>query len=83
WLTDTEPSFIDANALRKGRLAKLRAWMKDAAYGALVLFDPFYQRYATGSRNMFGYFLLNSTRYFFVPAEWQIVLFEYPQSYHV
>ena len=48
-----------------------------------LLFDPYNQRYATGSRNMFGYFLRNSTRYFFVPTEGPIILFEYPQSYHV
>ena len=57
--------------------------MKEADYGAVLLFDPYNQRYATGSRNMFGYFLRNSTRYFFVPAEGPIMLFEYPQSYHV
>jgi Xaa-Pro aminopeptidase len=32
---------------------------------------------------MFGYFLRNSTRYFFVPLEGPIILFEYPQSAHV
>lgn len=83
WLSDTEPSFIDADALRKGRLAKLRGWMREAGYGGVVLFDPYNQRYATGSRNMFGYFLRNSTRYFFIPTEGPVVLFEYPQSYHV
>jgi hypothetical protein len=83
WLSDTEPAAIDAQALRHERLAKLRHWMKKADYGAVLLFDPYNQRYATGSRNMFGYFLRNSTRYFFVPAEGPIILFEYPQSYHV
>jgi len=83
WLSDTEPSFVDADALRKGRLAKLRGWMAEAGYGAVVLFDPYNQRYATGSRNMFGYFLRNSTRYFFIPTKGPITLFEYPQSYHV
>ncbi len=83
WLSDTEPSFIDTAALREQRLTRLRAWMAEAGYGAVVLFDPFNQRYATGSRNMFGYFLRNSTRYFFVPTEGPIILFESPQSYHV
>jgi Xaa-Pro aminopeptidase len=32
---------------------------------------------------MFGYFLRNSTRYFLVPVSGPIVLFDYPQSYHV
>lgn len=83
WLSDTEPSYVDADALRQGRLSKLRAWMAKAGYGGILLFDPYNQRYATGSRNMFGYFLRNSTRYFFIPTEGPIILFEYPQSYHV
>jgi len=83
WLSDTEPAYIDTDALRQGRLQKLRDWMAEAGYGAIVLFDPYNQRYATGSRNMFGYFLRNSTRYFFIPTAGPIVLFEYPQSYHV
>jgi Xaa-Pro aminopeptidase len=83
WVSDTEPSAVDAKKLRDGRLAKLRAWMTGAGYGAILLFDPYNQRYATGTRNMFGYFLRNSTRYFFIPASGPIVLFDYPQSYHV
>src|SRR5262245_56305228 len=83
WLSDTEPPAVDTKRLRDGRLAKLRAWMVKTGYGAVLLFDPYNQRYATGTRNMFGYFLRNSTRYFFVPASGPIILFEYPQSYHV
>ncbi len=83
WLSDTEPPAVDTKRLRDGRLARLRAWMTAAGYGAVLLFDPYNQRYATGTRNMFGYFLRNSTRFFFVPASGPIVLFDYPQSYHV
>jgi Xaa-Pro aminopeptidase len=83
WMSDTEPPAVDTKKLRDGRLAKLSAWMIKAGYGAVLLFDPYNQRYATGTRNMFGYFLRNSTRYFFVPASGPIILFEYPQSYHV
>jgi Xaa-Pro aminopeptidase len=83
WLTDTEPTSVDVLKLRSGRLERLRAMMRDKQYAALLLFDPFNQRYATGSRNMFGYFLRNSSRYFFVPAEGPVILFEYPQSAHV
>jgi Xaa-Pro aminopeptidase len=83
WVTDTEPASVDTVKLRAGRLARLRAMMLENGYAALVLFDPYNQRYATGSRNMFGYFLRNSTRYFFVPLEGPIILFEYPQSAHV
>jgi Xaa-Pro aminopeptidase len=83
WLSDTEPPSIDTVKLRRERLVRLRDWIKRTEYGAVLLFDPYNQRYATGSRNMFGYFLRNSTRYFFVPADGPIILFEYPQSYHV
>ena len=83
WLSDTEPPAVDTKKLRDGRLARLRAWMARAGYGGVVLLDPNNQRYATGTRNMFGYFLRNSTRYFFIPVSGPIVLFDYPQSYHV
>jgi Xaa-Pro aminopeptidase len=83
WITDTEPSSVDTRRLRAGRLANLRSMMREKEYAAVLLFDPNNQRYATGSRNMFGYFLRNSTRYFFVPTEGPIILFEYPQSAHV
>lgn len=83
WLTDTEPASVDTRRLRADRLERVRAMMREKDYAALLLFDPFNQRYATGSRNMFGYFLRNSTRYFFVPAEGPVILFEYPQSAHV
>jgi Xaa-Pro aminopeptidase len=83
WISDTEPNSVDMRLLRAGRLANLRRMMREKEYAALLLFDPNNQRYATGSRNMFGYFLRNSTRYFFVPTEGPIILFEYPQSAHV
>src|ERR1700730_1176257 len=83
WITDTEPSSVDTLKLRAGRLARLRSMMREKEYAALLLFDPNNQRYATGSRNMFGYFLRNSTRYLFVPTEGPVTLFEYPQSAHV
>jgi Xaa-Pro aminopeptidase len=83
WLTDSEPASVDTHRLRADRLSRLREMMRDQDYAAVLLFDPFNQRYATGSRNMFGYFLRNSTRYFFVPSEGPVILFEYPQSAHV
>ena len=81
--TDPIPTAFDPKRLRAGRLARLRAMMAEEGYAALVLFDPNNQRYATGSRNMFGYFLRNSTRYIYVPAEGPVILFEYPGSAHV
>jgi Xaa-Pro aminopeptidase len=82
-LTDTEPLSFDPKQLRQGRLERLRAMLRERELAGCLLFEPYNQRYATGSRNMFGYFLRNSTRYFFVAAEGPVILFEYPQSSHV
>ncbi|NBB84180.1 MAG: M24 family metallopeptidase [Alphaproteobacteria bacterium] len=82
-VTDSMPAGFDPKTLRAGRLARLRAMMREDGLAACVLFEPYNQRYATGSRNMFGYFLRNSTRYLYVPVEGPVILFEYPGSAHV
>ncbi|MDF2095671.1 M24 family metallopeptidase [Aquibaculum arenosum] len=81
--SDAIPSALDPVRLRAERLARLRAMMDEQGYAAVVLFDPYNQRYATGSRNMFGYFLRNSTRYIYVPLNGPVILFEYPGSAHI
>lgn len=80
---DSIPTAFDPKKLRAGRLARLRNMMREEGYAAVILFDPYNQRYATGSRNMFGYFLRNSSRYIYVPLEGPVILFEYPGSAHV
>ena len=82
-ITDSLPTGFDPVRMRADRLARVRAMMRDQDLAAVVLFDPYNQRYATGSRNMFGYFLRNSTRYIYVPLEGDVILFEYPGSAHV
>ena len=77
-LTDSMPAAFDPARMRGERLAKVRAMLRDRDLAAVVLFDPYNQRYATGSRNMFGYFLRNSTRYIYVPVAGPVILFEYP-----
>ncbi|WP_372892581.1 M24 family metallopeptidase, partial [Rhodosalinus sp.] len=81
--SDPIPQAFDPRRLRAGRLTRLKTMMAEEGYAALVLFDPNNQRYATGSRNMFGYFLRNSTRYIYVPLQGPVILFEYPGSAHV
>jgi len=81
-LSDSLSGAFDPVRLRRDRLARTRAWMREADLAAAVLFDPNNQRYATGSRNMFGYFLRNSTRYVYVPQDGPVILFEYPGSAH-
>jgi len=80
---DSVPPGVDPVRLRAERLARLRAMMREQDLAAVVLLEPYNQRYATGSRNMFGYFLRNSTRYIYVPIDGPVILFEYPGSAHV
>lgn len=80
---DTIPRDFDETALHEKRLAKVREMMHENDLDAVLLFDPYNQRYATGSRNMFGYFLRNSTRYIYVPRAGDVILFEYPGSAHI
>ena len=76
------PGAIDLRALNHKRLAALRRMLAERGYGACVLFDPYNQRWATGSRNMFLYFLRNATRYIYVPAAGPVISFDYPGSAH-
>jgi len=81
--TDSLSAAMCPERLRRERLARLRAMMREQDLAAVVLLEPYNQRYATGSRNMFGYFLRNSTRYIYVPIDGPVILFEYPGSAHV
>lgn len=80
---DSSKPDYDAVVLRAERLQKVRAMMVKHEFDAVLLLDPYNQRYATGSRNMFGYFLRNSTRYIYIPVSGPIILFEYPGSAHI
>jgi len=69
--------------LDNNRLSAVRRKLREKQYGACLLFDPYNQRWATGSRNMFLYFLRNATRYIFIPIEGPVISFDYPGSSHV
>ena len=79
----TVPPAPDETALRRGRLARLRAEMARQDYAALVLTDPHNVRYATGARNMLPFVLRNPARYVFVPLEGPVVLFEFAGCEHL
>ena len=81
--TDSLALSFEPRELRRRRLERTREMLRETGMAAVVLFEPNNQRYATGSRNMFGYFLRNSTRYVYVPQEGPVILFEYPGSAHV
>lgn len=69
--------------LELGRLARLRAAIVEAGCDAGVFYDPTNIRYATGTSNMQVYSLHNPCRYVFVPAEGDVVLFEFKGCEHL
>ena len=73
----------DMKRMRAYRLGRVQAELKKRDYGACVLYDPINIRYATGSRNMTVWVLHNASRYAFVPAEGEVVLFEFPRCDHL
>ncbi|MGV7244267.1 aminopeptidase P family N-terminal domain-containing protein [Caballeronia sp. M23-90] len=74
---DCEPTAAEISQIQRDRLAAVRRELKKRDLTAAVLFDPTHMRYATGSRNMQVYSMRNPARYAFVPAEGNVVLFEY------
>ena len=68
---------IDLAGLRRGRLERLRAALRDADVAGVVLFDPINIRYATDVSNMQVWGLHNPVRYVFVATDGPVVLFEF------
>ncbi len=69
--------------LERGRLDRLRAEIVDAGCDAALFYDPVNIRYATGTSNMQVYALHNPCRYVLVPAEGDVVLFEFKGCEHL
>ncbi len=74
---------LEWTALRKKRLAKVRAEIAKTDCAGLLLYDPINIRYATGSRNMTVWTLHNAVRYCFIPAEGPVVLFDFHGCDHL
>ncbi len=73
---------VDAE-LESGRLSRLRRSIAAAGCDAGLFYDPINIRYATGTSNMQVYALHNPCRYVFVPAEGDVVLFEFKGCEHL
>lgn len=71
------------SAVRRGRLARVRAEMIARDIGALVLVDPVNIRYATDTRNMQIFTARNPARYAFIAAEGPVVMFEFAGCAHL
>ena len=74
---------IDAHALERYRLGRLRAELVKADVAGALLADPMNIRYATGTRNMPVWTMHAPGRYAFIATEGPVVLFEFGASKHV
>ncbi len=74
---------MNFDMLEAGRLQRLRDAIAAAGCDAGLFYDPINIRYATGTANMQVYSLHNPCRYVFVPAEGDVVLFEFKGCEHL
>ncbi|MGZ5213102.1 MAG: M24 family metallopeptidase [Actinomycetota bacterium] len=74
---------VDLGALRRGRLARLQAAMRDHDMSACLLFNEPNIRYATGASAMPIWSNTTFVRCALVPAEGRPILFEHPNSVHL
>jgi Xaa-Pro dipeptidase len=84
-LIDREPPAeeIDLAAVRRYRLARVRAQMVERGIAACLLLDPVNIRYATGARNMQLYHLRHPSRYLLVTVDGPVLLFEFAGCMHL
>ena len=81
--TVPDPSEIDFERLRAGRLARLQEMMRRHDLPVCLFFNPANIRYATGTDVMGVWTAGTFARYCLVPAERDPVLFEYSASIHI
>jgi len=73
----------DVAALRRDRLARLRAQLAERDYAGIVVGDPINVRYATDSANMQVWCLHNPVRYAFVATAGPVIVFDFHGCAHL
>ena len=73
----------DIDAIRRWRVARLRAELARRELAGIVLLDPINIRYATDSTNMQVFCMHNMVRYAWVAADGPVVLFDFPGCEHL
>lgn len=73
----------DLNAMRKRRLARIRAELKARDLAGILLYDPLNIRYAADHTNMQLWTAHDASRYLFVATEGPVVLFEFQNCFHL
>lgn len=69
--------------MRRYRLDRIRAELRQKDYAGVLLYDPVNIRYATDSTNMQVWVAHNPTRYCFVPTAGPVILFDYHGCDHL
>lgn len=67
----------DQAAIRRYRLDRVRAQLREFDYAGIVLFDPLNTRYATDSTNMQLWITHNAARYALVLTDGPTIMFDY------
>lgn len=79
-----DPTAVDLDSLRNYRQARVRSEMMARGIDALILSDAVNIRYATGTRNMQVFTSRNApSRYCFLPAEGDVIMFEFTGAEHL
>ena len=78
-----EPPAIDHTRLRRDRLARARAKLREYGLPAALLFDPFNVRYTTSTGIATVYNLHAPFRWALVPVESEPILWEYADAPHL
>jgi Xaa-Pro dipeptidase len=77
------PTDADLEAMRRYRLARVRAEMARLEIGACILSDPVNIRYSTDLRNMQVFTARNAPSRYLLLTESQVILFEFPGCAHL
>lgn len=67
----------DLDAMRRYRLARVRAQLARFGYGGILLYDPMNIRYATDSTNMQVWVMHNAARYAWVSTEGPVIVWDF------
>ena len=73
----------DLPVIRRYRLERVRAKLREFDYGGIVLYDPLNVRYATDTTNMQLWTAHNAVRYCFIPTEGPVILFDFHNCGHL
>ncbi len=70
----------DRSAIRRYRLERVKAQLRQAACDAALLYDPVNIRYASDTTNMSLWTMHNAVRYVFVATDGPVVVFEFSNA---